>query len=99
MKASELPKVEGADFFFVRGAYRWGKGPTIAEAIKAAQVKHLSVVHVCRCDAATSADSIDGSILYNIRGDIWDGRVWGKDVTLKSVTHRQPSPSGRPDNG
>ena len=35
MKASELPIIPGAPHFFVRGPYSWGRGPTIADAIKA----------------------------------------------------------------
>ena len=47
----------------------------------------MQIVHVCRCDDKASCNSIDGSLLYEARGDIWEGRVWGKDVTLKKVTH------------
>ena len=87
MKASDLPVVPGADHFFVRGPYSWGRGPTVADAIKAAQVRHMQIVHVARVDAAASCHSIDGSMLYTVRGDVWEGRVWGKDITLKKVTH------------
>lgn len=87
MRASELPKVDGASHFFVRAAYRWGRGPTVADAIKAAQARHLEVVHVCRVDDMARVDQVDGSLLSYTRGDIWEGRVWGKDITLKRVTH------------
>lgn len=90
MKASELPIIPGAPHFFVRGPYSWGRAPTVADAIKAAQVRHMQIVHVCRCDDKASCNSIDGSLLYEARGDIWEGRVWGKDVTLKKVTHPTP---------
>ena len=87
MKASELPIIPGAPHFFVRGPYSWGRGPTVADAIKAAQVRHMQIVHVCRVDPLAHADEVDGSLRSNVRGDIWEGRVWGKDVTVKKVTH------------
>ena len=47
----------------------------------------MQIVHVCRVDPLAHADEVDGSLRSNVRGDIWEGRVWGKDITLKKVTH------------
>ena len=100
MKASELPEVPGATHFFVRGAYSWGRAPKLEDAIRIAQVRHLQVVHVCRCNPEASCDSIDGSLLYNVRGDIWEGRVWGKkDITLKQITHPMKKQAEGRSNG
>lgn len=87
MKASELPKVDGASHFFVRGPYSWGRAPTVEAAIKAAQVRHMQIVHVCRVDDMARVDPVDGSLLSHTRGNIWEGRVWGKDISLRKVTH------------
>ena len=87
MKASDLPVVPGADHFFVRGPYSWGRGPTVADAIKAAQVRHMLIVHVCRIDAEAECEPISGELHFSKRGDIWEGRVWGKDISLKKITH------------
>lgn len=85
MKASQLPEVTGATHFFVRGANTWGRAPTVAEAIRVAQVRHLQVVHVCRTDSEARAHEVDGTLVCRVRGDIWEGRVWGKDITLKHI--------------
>ena len=87
MKASDLPVVPNAPHFFVRGPYSWGRAPNIADAIKAANMRHMQIVHVCRCDAGAHADEVDGSLISTTRGDLWEGRVWGKDITLRKVTH------------
>lgn len=87
MKASELPVIPNAPHFFVRGPYSWGRAPTVADAIKAANMRHMQIVQVCRTDDSAFADEIDGSLISVTRGDIWEGRVWGKDITLKKVTH------------
>lgn len=87
MKASELPPVEGATHFLVRGPYSWGRSDTLEKAIAAAQVRHNTIVHVCWVDPKACCDEVDGSLRWNIRGDIWEGRVWSKDITLKKVTH------------
>lgn len=101
MKASQLPEVPGAPHFFVRGPYCWGRGPTIEAAIKAAQVRHNTIVHVCRTDDKAYCDEVVGNLMSTVRGDIWEGRVWGKDVTLKKVTHpmRKNTAEGRSDGG
>lgn len=88
MKASELPEVSGAPHFFVRGPYSWGRGPTVADAIRAAQVRHMQIVHVCRIDTQGECEPISGELHFSKRGDIWEGRVWGKDISLKKITHQ-----------
>lgn len=93
MKASELPVIPGCTHFLIRAAYRWGRGATIHDAIKAAQVRHLEVVHVFRCDAEARCDIVDGGFIHHARGDIWEGRVWGKDITLKKVVLPMKDPA------
>src|SRR5690606_20777176 len=63
MKASQLPEVPGAPHFFVRGPYCWGRGPTIEAAIKAAQVRHNTIVHVCRTDDKAYCDEVVGNLM------------------------------------
>lgn len=53
----------------------------------------MEIVHVGRVDAAASCNSIDGSLLYTARGDIWEGRVWSKDITLKKVVRPMKNPA------
>jgi hypothetical protein len=87
--ASNLPAIEGAPEWMVRGRYTWGRSATLRDAIQYANAAPGDKVHVCRCDDAARCDSIAGSLESNVRGEIWEGNITrnGADVKLVAVTH------------
>lgn len=90
MRASELPLVEGADHWMVRGSWSWGRDKDLREAIRKANLCTPDKVHVCRCDGEARCEEIEGNLQSNVRGAIWSGIVTGRksdDIRLVKETH------------
>lgn len=80
-KFSEIPKVESdlLSAVIVRssrlGGY-WGRGATVAAAIKASTwIQSQDVVYVCQCDGDAYCDEVSGDMHTVVRGPIYKGKV------------------------
>ena len=89
MRASELPASPKLTHFLVRGPYSWGRSSDILKAIRAANVTHGSTVLVCRADSEAKCHEIDGSIVAEAHSNVWEGKVWGRDVILKRIVQKE----------
>ena len=81
VKFTQLPAVEHPALTDVivrterHGGY-WGRGKTVADAIRAAEwIQSQDAVYVCQCDESAHCDAVSGNLLSDARGPLYRGKV------------------------